>query len=105
MTHKILGFLIFAALALIPLEISAQSSCYPSWNCDDIYSSQPSWSNQPSWYDQQEQMRLESELRQLEEQNRYLRALRAQERSERSPNLGGGYDVRFGTTGGGSPLR
>ena len=56
------------------------------------------WDNQPSWQDRQDQRRLEdleNERRELEYQNRRLRALRAQERSARemkrnwpdSPNL------------------
>ncbi len=60
----------------------AQYACNPSWICDEGYSSQPSWDSQPSWRDQQEQEQLQNEIWDLENQNRRLRALRAQEREQ-----------------------
>ncbi len=79
--HALLIFAFATLLASGPAL--AQTSCYPSSVCDHYYPSQTNWLYKPSWQGRQEIMRRQNEVRELEDQNRHLRALRAQERNER----------------------
>ncbi len=84
----ICSFLIAAVVAMFSTPASTQSLYDPATGglygsqtqrqLDSGYSLQP-WGNQSSWQDRQDQYRLENEIRQLESENRRLRALRAQE--------------------------
>lgn len=90
--HIIRSFLIVAAVAIFSTPLPAQSLYDPATGglygsqtqrqLDGGYSLQP-WNNPPSWQDRQEQSRRENEIRDLENENRRLRALRSRDRQLR----------------------
>ena len=83
----ICSFLIAAVAAMLSTSASAQSPYDPAtgglYGLQPSWDSQSDWRNQPSWQDRQDQYQLEDEIRELEHENRRLRALRAQEREKR----------------------
>lgn len=86
--YVIQAFLFVTLMAVFNMPASAQSLYDPTTGglygsqtqrqLDSGYSLQP-WDNRPSWQERQEQSRRETEIRDLEHENRRLRALRAQE--------------------------